>query len=765
MAREASNNGELLSAQDRRTDVVTTALDKPSQLIPELSKRRHLEDNGRTMRQVWRRVGAEQDTDLDSSSSCCDRPPAPVGEHPLKPAARSTHSAAIITSEPYEAHTTNMEHRPEDQHQQTNPPQHRSSTRELTLPDALLNKLKATCEAKASVSLLGRIQGKHPGLKALTKWAKETLHPSLALLSLKPNKLFEVTFEQAEGRIHALKQADLMCETAAIFFSSWQPHFDSSTPQALDKLDCPVWVQIVDLCQLLREEPVLCTIGSQLGQVIAIDNSDVYKAKLFGPRIRLLVQDIDNLPQTITIPRIDGEGVAEYALEYNGLPNQCGRCRSREHQVRHCPKKELQGKKRVSRHRQNTGRREKRPVLNIKKEYRPKPHSEGVGAHPKNPEPAPGETSSGPAESPRKGKRASRETLTDDLTIHEEGMDQESPPQPPGDDAANTIVWSGSPHTAHQVGGTVHNAPPAPEPQETPRKEESASQETPADRSELTIRDEGPLRDDAANTTLTRNGSSHTVPQVVGTVSSTPPAHESQEEPTVPPQESTGNPYPRPPEKCNTEKQLANISEGPSGVLPTPFAMLTPSSQDITASPPKRTSPAGIPPGETTHPEEGRHFSRPTPPEDPGTEEAIEDVINLLPDDMNFPKLQSPGRHSPNTSTAPHPLSEKSPTPTFIWRSKPTYDEVLLTPEAPPDKNKSKVKLQESAPITRQGYRSGRLAEDFWTALGIPALPTSTRKTLRVIPFLTKDTPQRPAEYLADMKSQPPGAITQVYIA
>lgn len=100
-------------------------------------------------------------------------------------------------------------------------------------------------------------------------------------------------------------------------------------------------MQVVDLCQILRDEESLRTIGEKIGHVISIDTSEAYKAKLFGPHIRLLIRDSDRLPHTIVIPRLDGEGKAEYKLEFSGLPNQCGRCRSREHQVRHCPKREM----------------------------------------------------------------------------------------------------------------------------------------------------------------------------------------------------------------------------------------------------------------------------------------------------------------------------------------------------------------------------------------------------------------------------------------
>ena len=208
----------------------------------------------------------------------------------------------------------------------------------INVPEELLSSLRTSCAEKASVSLLGRIQGKHPGLKALTAWAREVLHPSLSLLTLKANNLFEVTFSSSEGRTHALTQADLICDAASISFSSWKPH--ANTQQDQEQLDSTIWVQVVDLCHILREENFLRTIGEHIGQVIAIDNSELYRAKLFGPRIRLLVKDLNSLPRKIAIPRLDREGVVEYSLEYSGFPNQCGRCRSRDHQVRYCPKKD-----------------------------------------------------------------------------------------------------------------------------------------------------------------------------------------------------------------------------------------------------------------------------------------------------------------------------------------------------------------------------------------------------------------------------------------
>lgn len=259
--------------------------------------------------------------------------------NPLMPAARSLKLDYDSNLHP-QPHPTNMVDE-YDLDKEANP-----KKLVVAVPEELLATLRTTCTEKANVSLIGRIQGKHPGLKVLTAWARETLHSTLALLSLKTNNLFEVTFTSPEGRIHALTQTELICETTTISFSSWRPHFDPQTQQPEDELDFPVWVQIVDLCQILREESFLRTIGEQIGQVITIDNSEAYRAKLFGPRIRLLVRDLNNLPQLAVLPRLDGEGTVEYKLKYSGLPNQCGRCQARDHQVRHCPKRESKSKRR-----------------------------------------------------------------------------------------------------------------------------------------------------------------------------------------------------------------------------------------------------------------------------------------------------------------------------------------------------------------------------------------------------------------------------------
>ena len=134
--------------------------------------------------------------------------------------------------------------------------------------------------------------------------------------------------------------------------------------------------------------------------------------------------------------------------------------------------------------------------------------------------------------------------------------------------------------------------------------------------------------------------------------------------------------------------------------------------------------------------------------------------INMLQlDNINFPKLQTPTSMKQTTSTPD--LSSKSQEPKFVW--KPVH---IKTPEKKMvEGSRGKVKVMESTPLIRQGYRSGRLAEDFWSAVGMPNTPTSNPKMLRVIPFLTKNRNTELIEYLVDRRGKSFGAIAFVHIA
>lgn len=137
----------------------------------------------------------------------------------------------------------------------------------------------------------------------------------------------------------------------------------------------------------------------------------------------------------------------------------------------------------------------------------------------------------------------------------------------------------------------------------------------------------------------------------------------------------------------------------------------------------------------------------------------------LQRDEVNFPHLQSPAVKVP--APTPTNITETTPTPIYVWRSKP---QSLDTREGEGEKGKGKEILRkpipkniETTPLTKQGYRSGRLAEDFWAAIGMTNIPHSPRKKLRVIPFLMKNPEHE--MYMIDDSNQPFSTIVVVQIA
>lgn len=178
-------------------------------------------------------------------------------------------------------------------------------------------------------------------------------------------------------------------------------------------------------------------------------------------------------------------------------------------------------------------------------------------------------------------------------------------------------------------------------------------------------------------------------------------------------------------------------------------------------------------------PEPKSHLNSPQPgtnPEIPATTEAPKPTANLpspnptlsetqatynspipelQPNDINFPQLNSPGSGKVHSGTQSQTTQQPGTPQTFIWRQKPDTQSA--------NKVKGKSKVVESTPLTRQGYRLGRLAEDFWEVLHIPGTPTAQKKKLRVISFISKN--QAHMEYLVDKCNQTFTPITVLHIA
>jgi hypothetical protein len=75
----------------------------------------------------------------------------------------------------------------------------------------------------------------------------------------------------------------------------------------------------------LRTKEFLYAILSQLFEVLLIDDSECYKAKLSGPRARILTDKVEMLPKTVTIHCMDTKVEIEHTLAYSGFTKQCTR--------------------------------------------------------------------------------------------------------------------------------------------------------------------------------------------------------------------------------------------------------------------------------------------------------------------------------------------------------------------------------------------------------------------------------------------------------
>lgn len=210
-----------------------------------------------------------------------------------------------------------------------------------------------------------------------------------------------------------------------------------------------------------------------------------------------------------------------------------------------------------------------------------------------------------------------------------------------------------------------------------------------------------------------------------------------------------------PPDRLETEPEV-QVDLPPTGDLEEHIAeaVIQPEDRDfpIPPSPARQVS---------INPPHQQIQSPPSPPEDVAE-------ATLQPDDMNFPKLPSPAREA-NRDTPQNPASPP-PAPThFVWRKPtPTDSQSSETHRGGgEDKGKGKQvsKTPDSAPLTRQGYRSGRLAEDFWTALNTPNTPATPKKTLRVLPLLIKTKKDETLEFLGNTKAAAVKPFAQVHIA
>lgn len=156
--------------------------------------------------------------------------------------------------------------------------------------------------------VMGHVRGRSPGVRRLTTWARLALHKSFKHLTIRANNYFEVQFTRQEGVQTTLRERVYRMDTQNVTFTAWTPYFDPESHRNIEENKTPIWAQIVGLPPFHRNKTFLWETFNNFSEVLTVDETESYRAKLSGPRVRLLITDIDKLPRKILIPRLDMKG-------------------------------------------------------------------------------------------------------------------------------------------------------------------------------------------------------------------------------------------------------------------------------------------------------------------------------------------------------------------------------------------------------------------------------------------------------------------------
>jgi hypothetical protein len=77
-------------------------------------------------------------------------------------------------------------------------------------------------------------------------------------------------------------------------------------------------------------------LGSRLYRILTVETNESFKKKTAGPRVRVLVKDVANLPLTCRLPGSKAGTFLEHKIVYTGRPEQCTCCKCFGHRVRDC---------------------------------------------------------------------------------------------------------------------------------------------------------------------------------------------------------------------------------------------------------------------------------------------------------------------------------------------------------------------------------------------------------------------------------------------
>jgi hypothetical protein len=84
--------------------------------------------------------------------------------------------------------------------------------------------------------------------------------------------------------------------------------------------------------------------GETRQKVLQVELSNIYVSKITRPRVKMLIGNIKNLFQKIVIIIETPKNNVVHKHLFNGIPNQCNRCRIHGHLFKGCPLKKLNRK-------------------------------------------------------------------------------------------------------------------------------------------------------------------------------------------------------------------------------------------------------------------------------------------------------------------------------------------------------------------------------------------------------------------------------------
>ena len=181
------------------------------------------------------------------------------------------------------------------------------------------------------------------GVKDFSEWARENLHNSLDAITPLGKGFFEITFREEEGRLATFSHGVYIFKGNLVSFLEWIFYFSPKKEEDIQSLMYPIWVQVAGLNKFLRQEECLREIVGSFGRVLKVESSESCMGRLAGPRVRTLVSNLEELPNTVILPNFEknNDRGKEFSVLYSGLPDQCDRCRQFSHLAKNCEKKKL----------------------------------------------------------------------------------------------------------------------------------------------------------------------------------------------------------------------------------------------------------------------------------------------------------------------------------------------------------------------------------------------------------------------------------------